>query len=135
MAPMKPVAQAATSLSMIEARRRRCRATLSSNGISIAAPRVELLGVDGMGEAGVSALKVVQAAALRLARAEVLGRPVITLFAPRSHAAFRARPVRVHESGSRPPMPQVAELTGDRYRFRVYWKTPVRIVKLDRNMG
>jgi len=44
---------------------------------AIAAPRVELLGVDGMGEAGVSALKVVQAAALRLARAEVLDRPVL----------------------------------------------------------
>ena len=44
---------------------------------AIAAPRAELLGVDGMGEAGVSALKVVQAAALRLARAEVLDRPVL----------------------------------------------------------
>lgn len=44
---------------------------------AIAAPRTELLGVDGLGEAGVSALKVVQAAALRLARAEVLDRPVL----------------------------------------------------------
>ena len=44
---------------------------------SIAAPRTELLGVEGLGEAGVSALKVVQAAALRLARAEVLHQPVL----------------------------------------------------------
>jgi len=44
---------------------------------TIAAPRPDLLAVDGLGEAGVSALKVVQAAALRLARAEVLHRPVL----------------------------------------------------------
>ncbi len=44
---------------------------------AIAAPRTELLGIEGMGEAGVSALKVVHAAALRLARAEVLDQPVL----------------------------------------------------------
>ena len=44
---------------------------------AIAAPRTDLLGVEGLGEAGVSALKVVQAAALRLARAEVLHQPVL----------------------------------------------------------
>jgi len=44
---------------------------------AIAAPRQELLGIDGLGEAGVAALKVVQAAALRLARAEVLDKPVL----------------------------------------------------------
>ena len=44
---------------------------------AIAAPRTDLLGVEGLGEAGVSALKVVQGAALRLARAEVLHQPVL----------------------------------------------------------
>lgn len=44
---------------------------------SIAAPRTELSGIEGLGEAGVSALKVVQAAALRLSRAEVLHQPVL----------------------------------------------------------
>ena len=44
---------------------------------AIAAPLQELRAVDGMGEAGAAALKTVQAAALRLIRAEVLGRPVL----------------------------------------------------------
>jgi DNA repair protein RadC len=44
---------------------------------AIAAPAVELCTVDGLGEAGVAALKLVQAAALRLARAEVINRPVV----------------------------------------------------------
>ena len=44
---------------------------------AIAAPRQELLGIDGLGEAGLAALKVVHAAALRLARAEVLDQPVL----------------------------------------------------------
>ena len=43
----------------------------------IAAPAVELATVDGLGEAAVAALKLVQAAALRLARAEVMDRPVL----------------------------------------------------------
>ncbi len=38
---------------------------------TIAAPASEIVSVDGLGEAGVAALKLVQAAALRLARAEV----------------------------------------------------------------
>jgi DNA repair protein RadC len=46
-----------------------------SNAIS-AAPQ-ELRGIDGLGEAGVAALKTVQAAALRLARAEVREEPVL----------------------------------------------------------
>jgi DNA repair protein RadC len=45
---------------------------------SIAAPAQELLQVEGMGEAAVAALKTVQAAALRLARAEVKQAPVLT---------------------------------------------------------
>jgi DNA repair protein RadC len=56
------------------------RALLSQFGSfanTIAAPRTDLLGIEGLGEAGVSALKVVHAAALRLARAEVLHRPVL----------------------------------------------------------
>ena len=45
---------------------------------SIAAPAVDLRGVAGLGDAGVAALKTVQAAALRLVRAEVLDQPVLT---------------------------------------------------------
>ncbi len=45
---------------------------------SIAAPSRELLLVEGMGEAGIAALKTIQAASLRLARAEVINRPVLT---------------------------------------------------------
>jgi DNA repair protein RadC len=44
---------------------------------AIAAPAVELCTVDGLGEAGVAALKLVQGAALRLALAEVINRPVV----------------------------------------------------------
>jgi len=44
---------------------------------AIAAPIAELREVDGLGEAGIAALKTVQAAALRLMRAEVLDRPVL----------------------------------------------------------
>ncbi len=48
----------------------------SFNGVITAAP--EALGrVKGMGEVSVAALKVVQAAAVRLARAEIMDRPVI----------------------------------------------------------
>jgi DNA repair protein RadC len=42
-----------------------------------AAPMHELLSVDGIGEAGAAALKIIQAASLRLARAELLHRPVL----------------------------------------------------------
>jgi DNA repair protein RadC len=45
---------------------------------SIAAPLPDLRAVDGLGEAGAAALKLVQAAAQRLARAEVLHRPVLS---------------------------------------------------------
>jgi DNA repair protein RadC len=48
-----------------------------SYGGVIAAPVHELLSVDGIGEAGAAALKIIQAAALRLARAEVMNRPVL----------------------------------------------------------
>lgn len=44
---------------------------------AISAPLNELRSIDGMGEAGTAALKTVQAAALRLLRAEVQGRPVL----------------------------------------------------------
>jgi DNA repair protein RadC len=44
---------------------------------AIAAPAVELAAIDGLGDAGVAALKLVQAAALRLMRAEVINRPVL----------------------------------------------------------
>ncbi|HEY5301733.1 MAG TPA: DNA repair protein RadC [Acetobacteraceae bacterium] len=44
---------------------------------AIAAPPNDLRGVEGLGEAGMAALKLVQGAALRLARAEVMDRPVL----------------------------------------------------------
>lgn len=44
---------------------------------AIAAPVQELLSVEGLGDAGAAALKTVQAAAVRLARAEVMQRPVL----------------------------------------------------------
>ncbi len=44
---------------------------------AIAAGPQELRGVEGLGEAGIAALKLAQAAALRLLRAEVLGQPVL----------------------------------------------------------
>ncbi len=47
-----------------------------AGAISAAVP--DLLAVEGLGEAGVAALKTVQAAAQRLAKAEVLYRPVLS---------------------------------------------------------
>ena len=44
---------------------------------SIAAPVAELRRIEGLGDAGVAALKTIQAAALRLTRAEVTTRPVL----------------------------------------------------------
>jgi DNA repair protein RadC len=44
----------------------------------IAAPLNDLLAVKGIGEGGAAALKIVQAAALRLAQAEVMNRPLLT---------------------------------------------------------
>ena len=47
----------------------------------IAAPVNDLRDLDGLGEAGVAALKLVQGAALRLLRAEVMDRPVLSNWA------------------------------------------------------
>jgi len=44
----------------------------------IAAPPGELREIEGLGDAGVASLKAVQAAALRLARGEVVNRPVVS---------------------------------------------------------
>lgn len=44
----------------------------------ITAPNQDLLSVDGLGEAGVAALKSVRAAALRLMQADVIYRPVLS---------------------------------------------------------
>ena len=44
----------------------------------IAAPVPELLGTDGLGEAGAAAVKLVQAAALRMVKHEVAARPVLS---------------------------------------------------------
>jgi len=45
---------------------------------AIAAPVPDLLAVEQLGRSGVAALKTVQAASLRLVRAELLGQPVLT---------------------------------------------------------
>jgi DNA repair protein RadC len=52
-------------------------ARFGSFAATIAAPLHDLRGIDGIGEAGVAALKTVQAAALRLARAEIIDRPLL----------------------------------------------------------
>jgi DNA repair protein RadC len=44
---------------------------------AVAAPVAELRGIEGLGEAGAAALKTVQAAALRLSRAELSEAPVL----------------------------------------------------------
>ena len=44
---------------------------------AIAAPLNDLRGMEGIGDAGAAALKTVQAAALRLAQAEVMNRPLL----------------------------------------------------------
>jgi DNA repair protein RadC len=49
-----------------------------SFGRVIAAPIQDLLSVEGLGEAGVAALKSVHAAALRLIRAELIDQPVLS---------------------------------------------------------
>jgi DNA repair protein RadC len=46
-----------------------------SRSISAAVP--DLRSIEGLGDAGIAALKLAQAAALRLARAEVIGQPVL----------------------------------------------------------
>lgn len=53
-------------------------ARFGSFAAAIAAPLQDLRAVQGVGESGVAALKVVQAAALRLARSEVINRPVLS---------------------------------------------------------
>ncbi|HXC54255.1 MAG TPA: DNA repair protein RadC [Rhizomicrobium sp.] len=47
----------------------------------IAAPRARLLEVDGIGEAVVTQLKIVEAAALRLSRSKMLGKPALSSWA------------------------------------------------------
>jgi len=48
-----------------------------SYAAAIAAPLQELRGIEGLGEAGAAALKTVQAAAVRLVRAELMNRPLL----------------------------------------------------------
>ena len=52
-------------------------AQFRSFSAAVAAPEAELRRIHGMGEAGAAALKTIQAAALRLARSEILNRPVL----------------------------------------------------------
>jgi DNA repair protein RadC len=53
-------------------------ARFGSFAAAIAAPRAELLAVDGMGDGAVAALKVVHAASLRLLKAEVKDLPILS---------------------------------------------------------
>jgi len=53
-------------------------ARFGSFAAAIAAPRAELLTVDGVGDGAVAALKVVQAASLRLLREEVREKPLLS---------------------------------------------------------
>jgi DNA repair protein RadC len=53
-------------------------ARFRSFGGVVGAPVQELMGVEGLGEAGAAALKLVQAAALRMMRQEVTAAPVLT---------------------------------------------------------
>jgi len=52
-------------------------ARFGSFAAAVSAPLPELRSVEGMGDAGAAALKTIQAAALRLVRAEVLDQPVL----------------------------------------------------------
>jgi DNA repair protein RadC len=56
----------------------RLLARFGSFANTIAASPGEIASVEGMGEASAAALKIVQAAAVRLARAEVIDRPVLS---------------------------------------------------------
>ncbi len=56
----------------------RLLARFGSFARTIAAPAGEIASVDGMGEASAAALKLVQAAAIRLARAELASGPVLS---------------------------------------------------------
>ncbi len=44
---------------------------------AVSAPPQSLRGIDGLGEAGVAALKTIQAAGIRLVRADIIDRPVL----------------------------------------------------------
>jgi DNA repair protein RadC len=56
----------------------RLLARFGSFANAIAAPAAEIEAIEGMGEASAAALKIVQAAAQRLAKAEIIGRPVLS---------------------------------------------------------
>ncbi len=56
----------------------RLLARFGSFAAAISAPARDIAAVEGMGEASAAVLKAVQAAAIRLARAEVIGRPVLS---------------------------------------------------------
>jgi DNA repair protein RadC len=60
---------------------KRLLARFGSFAATIAAPVDELRAIEGMGDAGTAALKTVHAAALRLARADIENRPLLTNWA------------------------------------------------------
>ena len=53
-------------------------ARFGSYADAIAAPAAELRMIDGLGDAGLAALKTIQAAALRLAQVAVVGKPILS---------------------------------------------------------
>jgi DNA repair protein RadC len=67
-------AEGARRLAGVEGHRSRLRDRLLAAGPDALQ---DLLAVEGMGEAGVAALKSIQAAALRLLQAEIMGQPVL----------------------------------------------------------
>lgn len=71
-------------------------ARFGSFAAAIAAPRAELLAVEGMGDGAVAALKVVHAASLRLLKAELRDQPVLSSWdrlLAYLHAALAREPV------------------------------------------
>jgi DNA repair protein RadC len=71
-------------------------AKFGSFAAAISAPRAELLAVEGMGDGAVAALKVVHAASLRLLKAELRDRPVLTSWdrlIEYLHAALAREPI------------------------------------------
>ena len=63
----------------------------------IAAPRTRLLEVDGIGDAVVTQLKIIEAAALRLARGQMLNRPALSSWAALIDYCTAAMARCVHE--------------------------------------
>ena len=82
-------------------------ATFGSFAEVISAPAARLAEVKGMGEASITELKIVQAAASRLLRGEVKKRPVLSSW---SAVLDYCRTARVHNHPSGDPTPSQADI-------------------------